>query len=98
VGSEHYERYLQKIPREIRNHPTGSCVALAEVDYTHRHHQVVNTVHQEWAMKHALSKGPPVLDMTIQEASLTFVAIPNSHNLYNTITEKVQKYTDLYNE
>ena len=36
------------------------------------------------------------LDKTIKY--LTYVAIPNSHNLHSTITEKLQKYTDLKEE
>jgi hypothetical protein len=34
-----------------------------------------------------------VLDKTITEAYLKDVALPHSHNLYSTITEKLQKYT-----
>jgi hypothetical protein len=36
-----------------------------------------------------------MLQKTIKEASLIDVAIPNSHSLYTTITEKLQKDTDL---
>jgi len=36
-----------------------------------------------------------ILDKTNKEAYLIDVAVPNSHNLHNTITEKLQKYTDL---
>jgi len=36
-----------------------------------------------------------ILDKTIREAFLIDVAVPNSHNLHNNITEKLQKYTDL---
>jgi hypothetical protein len=36
-----------------------------------------------------------ILHKTIKEANLIDVAIANSHNLYSTITEKLQKYTDL---
>jgi hypothetical protein len=36
-----------------------------------------------------------ILDKTIKEAHLIDVAVPNSHTLHNTITEKPQKYTDL---
>jgi len=34
-----------------------------------------------------------LLDETIKEAYLIDVAIPDSHKLYNTITERLQKYT-----
>ena len=37
-------------------------------------------------------------DKTIKEAYLIDVAIPNSHNLHNTIIEKLQKYIDLKEE
>jgi hypothetical protein len=36
-----------------------------------------------------------MLDKTIREAYLTDAAIPSSHNLHSTITENLQKYTDL---
>jgi hypothetical protein len=36
-----------------------------------------------------------ILDKTTKIAYLTNVAISNSHNLHSTITEKLQKYTDL---
>jgi hypothetical protein len=39
-----------------------------------------------------------ILDKTIKEAYLIVVAIPNSHSLHSTITEKLQKYTDLKEE
>jgi hypothetical protein len=36
-----------------------------------------------------------MLDKTIKDAYSIDVAILNSHNLHSTITEKLQKYTDL---
>jgi hypothetical protein len=39
-----------------------------------------------------------MLDKTIKDAYLIYVAIPNSHNLYSKITEKLQKYTGLKEE
>ena len=36
-----------------------------------------------------------ILDKTIKEAYLVDVAIPNSHNLHSTITQKLQKYNGL---
>jgi len=36
-----------------------------------------------------------VLNKTIKEAYSVDVAVPNSHNLHSTITEKLQKYKDL---
>jgi len=36
-----------------------------------------------------------VLDKPIKESYSVGVAIPDSHNLHNTITEKLQKYRDL---
>ena len=35
-----------------------------------------------------------LLDETIKEANLIDVAIPDSHNLYSTITERLQKYKE----
>jgi len=34
-----------------------------------------------------------ILDKAIKEAFLIDTAIPNSHNIHSTITEKLQKYT-----
>jgi hypothetical protein len=39
-----------------------------------------------------------MLDKTIKGAYSIYVAIPNSHSLHSTITEKLQKYTDLKKE
>jgi hypothetical protein len=39
-----------------------------------------------------------MLDKVIKETYLINVAISNSHNLYSTIKEKLQKYTDLKEE
>jgi len=36
-----------------------------------------------------------MLDQTIKETYLTDIAIPNSHILHSTVTEKLQKYADL---
>ena len=43
------------------------------------------------------NNGPKVaiFDKTIKAAHSIDTAIPNSHNLHSTITEKLQKYTDL---
>jgi hypothetical protein len=39
-----------------------------------------------------------MLDRTIKEARLIEVAIPSSHSLHSTITQKLQKYKDLKEE
>ena len=39
-----------------------------------------------------------MLDKTVKEAYLIDVAIANSQNLRSTITENLQKYTDLTEE
>jgi hypothetical protein len=39
-----------------------------------------------------------VLDKTIKEVHSIYVAIPSSHNLHTTITEKLWKYTDMKGE
>ena len=39
-----------------------------------------------------------MLDKTIKEAYSIDAAIPNSHSLHSTITEQLQKYTDLKDE
>jgi hypothetical protein len=38
------------------------------------------------------------LDKSTIEAKLIDIAIPNSHNLHNTITENIRKYTELKEE
>jgi hypothetical protein len=40
-------------------HKIGACRALAQGDYTQRHNQAANIVHQELAIKCGLSKGSP---------------------------------------
>jgi hypothetical protein len=39
-----------------------------------------------------------IRNKTNKEAHSTDVAVPNSHNIHNTITEKLQKYSDLKEE
>jgi len=39
-----------------------------------------------------------LLHKTIKEEYLLYAAIPNSHNLHSTFTDKLQKYTDLIEE
>ena len=39
-----------------------------------------------------------ILDKTIKVAHSVDVAVPNSHNLHSSVTEKLQKYTDLKEE
>jgi hypothetical protein len=39
-----------------------------------------------------------MLCMTMKAAYLIDVSIPNGHNLYSTVTKKLQKYTDLKEE
>jgi hypothetical protein len=39
-----------------------------------------------------------MLDKTIKEAYSVQPAIPNSHNLYSTMTKNFQKYTDVKEE
>jgi hypothetical protein len=39
-----------------------------------------------------------MFDKTVKEVHLIRVAIPNNHNLHSTITEKLQKYTDMKGE
>ena len=41
-------------------HITGARRGLAQSHYSHRHSQVANTVHQELAIKCALSNRPPI--------------------------------------
>lgn len=39
-----------------------------------------------------------IIDKTIKEAYLIYVAVPSSHQLHSAIIEKLQKYTDLKEE
>ncbi|XP_026323226.1 uncharacterized protein LOC113232673 [Hyposmocoma kahamanoa] len=43
-----------RIQPETIQHITGACTALAQTDYTHRHNQVANVIHQNLALKYAL--------------------------------------------
>ena len=47
---------------------------------------------------HSSTQDTVILDKSIKETNLIDVAIPNSRNFHGTITEKLQKYTDLKEE
>ena len=44
---------------EAKQHTTGACSALTQVDYTHRHNEAANIVNKEFAIKCGLSKEKP---------------------------------------
>lgn len=67
INTKNYRKYIIKDPsltddkcRKCHNQPetiqhiTGACVTLTQTDYTHRHNQLVNIIHQNLALKHNL--------------------------------------------
>ncbi|CAK1602644.1 unnamed protein product [Parnassius mnemosyne] len=151
INTRNYKKYILKDPNmqndscrkchrlpETIQHITSACPSLAQTDYTHRHNQVANYVHQKLANKYNLIPNQlllpyyqytpkPVLEsdshrMYFDRAILTDktihynrpditlidklnkivylidIAIPNTHNLQKTITEKILKYTELKEE
>ncbi|CAH2107788.1 unnamed protein product [Euphydryas editha] len=150
VNTKNYRKFIIKDPSisndkcrkchlqpETIQHITGACTTLTQTDYTHRHNQVVNIIHQKLALKHKLIqntntpyykyKPQTVLendthklyfdrailtdrtihynrpDITLQDKSnkityLIDIAVPNTHNLQKTISEKINKYTELKDE
>lgn len=147
INTKNYKKYIIKdtsilndkcrkchAQPETIQHITGACTTLTQTDYTHRHNQVTNIIHQKLAIKHKLiqdTKTPyykytpetilenethklyydrAILtdkiiqynrpDLTLQEKrnKITFlidIAVPNTHNLQKTISEKINKYSDL---
>ncbi|XP_064292512.1 uncharacterized protein LOC135310067 [Plodia interpunctella] len=152
INTKNYQKYIIKdahirddkcrkchIHSETIQHITGACPHLTQTDYTHRHNQVANIIHQKLAHKHNLLQTTnkptpyyeylpkPVLennthklyydrsiltdrtihynrpDIVLQDklnktTYLIDIAVPNTHNLTKTITEKIHKYTDLKDE
>ncbi|CAK1579245.1 unnamed protein product [Parnassius mnemosyne] len=150
INTRNYRKYIIKDPTvlddkcrkchihsETIQHITGACPHLAQTDYTHRHNQVANIIHQTLAIQHNLIQDtitpyykyiPSTVlentthklyydrailtdktihynrpDITLQDKlnKITYlidIAIPNTHNITKTITEKIHKYTDLQDE
>ncbi|KAL0883753.1 hypothetical protein ABMA27_015858 [Loxostege sticticalis] len=67
ISTKNYRKYILK-DRNLRNdlcrkcnnkpetiqHITGACVTLTQNDYTHRHNQLVNIIHQKLVQKYKL--------------------------------------------
>ncbi|KAL0867793.1 hypothetical protein ABMA27_008500 [Loxostege sticticalis] len=122
---------------ETIQHITGACMNLAQTDYTYRHNQVANIIHQKLALKHKLLTDKPLpyytydpkpvlentsyklyydravlTDKTIhynkpdiilqdkinKTTYIIDIALPNTHNIQKTITDKLTKYIDLKQE
>lgn len=122
---------------ETIQHITGACTTLTQTDYTHRHNQIANIIHQKLALKHTLIQNtntpyynytPQTVlendthkmyfdrailtdktihynrpDITLQDKirKITYlidIAVPNTHNLQKTISEKINKYSELKDE
>lgn len=151
INTKNYRKHIIKDPTittdkcrrchaqsETIQHITGACTALTQTDYTHRHNQIANIIHQHLAIKHKLIQNnsntpfykymPETIlendeyklyydrailtdrtihfnrpDITLQDKinKITYlidIAVPNSHNLQKTITEKTTKYADLKEE
>ncbi|XP_063899231.1 uncharacterized protein LOC135119187 [Helicoverpa armigera] len=67
INTKNYRKYIIKDPTatndkcrkchtqpETIQHITGACTTLTQTDYTHRHNQVANIIHQKLALKHKL--------------------------------------------
>nr|XP_049697654.1 uncharacterized protein LOC110372995 [Helicoverpa armigera] len=67
INTKNYRKYIIKDPTatndkcrkchtqpETIQHITGACITLTQTDYTHRHNQVANIIHQKLALKHKL--------------------------------------------
>lgn len=150
INTKNYRKYIIKDPTirddkcrkcntqpETIQHITGACLTLTQTDYTHRHNQLANIIHQQLALKHKLIqntntpyynyKPQTVLendscklyydrailtdrtihynrpDITLQDKNnkVTYIidiAVPNTHNIQKTFTEKMTKYTELKEE
>ncbi|KAL0841160.1 hypothetical protein ABMA28_014906 [Loxostege sticticalis] len=67
ISTKNYRKYILK-DRTLRNdlcrkcnnkpetiqHITGACITLTQNDYTHRHNQLVNIIHQKLVLKYKL--------------------------------------------
>ncbi|CAK1582520.1 unnamed protein product [Parnassius mnemosyne] len=67
INTKNYRKYVIKDPTvtndkcrkcftqpETIQHITGACTTLTQTDYTHKHNQVANIIHQKLALKHKL--------------------------------------------
>ena len=67
INTKNYRKFIIKDPTitndkcrkchsqpETIQHITGACTTLTQTDYTHRHNQVANIIHQNLALKHKL--------------------------------------------
>ena len=67
INTKNFRKYIIKDPTVINDkcrrchtqsetiqHITGACANLTQTDYTHRHNQLVNIIHQSLANKHNL--------------------------------------------
>ncbi|KAL0822073.1 hypothetical protein ABMA28_005438 [Loxostege sticticalis] len=150
INTRNYKKYILKDPHLITDkcrkcnrqsetiqHITSACPNLTQTDYTHRHNQICNIIHQKLAFKYQLLTGKPLpyyqytpkpvlessshkmyfdrailtdrtvhnnrpditlIDKQNKQVYIIDVAVPNTHNLHKTITEKIHKYTELKEE
>ncbi|XP_050561144.1 uncharacterized protein LOC126912570 [Spodoptera frugiperda] len=150
INTKNYRKFIIKDPTvtndkcrkchlqpETIQHITGACTTLTQTDYTHRHNQIVNVIHQKLALKYTLIQNtntpyykytPETVlensthklyydrailtdrtihynrpDITLQDKinKITYlidIAVPNTHNIQKTITEKITKYAELKDE
>lgn len=67
INTKNYRKHIIKDPQitndkcrrchmqpETIQHITGACTTLTQTDYTHRHNQIANIIHQKLALKHNL--------------------------------------------
>lgn len=101
-------RKCQSKPETIQ-HITGACISLTQNDYTHRHNQLVNIIHQKLVLKFKLTSDPHtpyykyIPRSVLENLSYTLYydrTILTDHTIYNnrpdiTFVDKNNKHTYL---
>lgn len=92
---------------ETIQHITGACIKLTQNDYTHRHNQVSNIIHQKLVLKYKLIREPhtpyykyspsPVLENSTHKIYYDRTILTD-HTIYNnrpdiTFVDKLNKHT-----
>lgn len=92
---------------ETIQHIIGACITLTQNDYTHRHNQLANILHQKLAYKYSLIQDPPtpyynykpqhVLDSSTHKLYFDRTIITD-HTIYNnrpdiTLVDKQNRHT-----
>lgn len=120
INTRNYRKYIIKDPKiqsdlcrkcqnksETIQHIIGACTTLTQNDYTHRHNQLANILHQKLAYKYSLIQDPPtpyynynpqhVLDNATHKLYFDRTIITD-HTIYNnrpdiTLVDKQNRHT-----